>query len=959
MSLQGAIEELGLCELIQALTLNRSRGTLRIEPDGAPSKFFYLDAGEIVLLKTKESGESRDKTDPARVVRSSERRFEEEFLDVFLLDRGQFEFIFGPTPEALFPSQRGLERIALNTQSLMLEAMRRVDDWHALVRAVGSLDEIYERKVPLPLPDEPQGTASKLTQPQRFHVGELLDGQRSLREVLAAAQGDGASRLATLQYVAAVKGSTAIARLDEATYLTRLAKALSKGDVDVMAKLIRCLVAKGPIELALVEQYIDFVRSSGRTSLARSEAKLLATHYLGRGEVDHAISLYTRALEIDGRDTEVLDRLFYAHLRNNDVEKALALAAPVRDAMSRDRDLPTVARLVKNLKELAPRDARVLELSGLLARRQDRLEEARTELEAALAASDNGRSDSSRRLAIKQALAEVDPRRKGEPGAISRSSDTKVPIVPRGTTRIVRSRRPSVALALLLVGAFFIAEELRARSELARAERAAASEDSRTKLEALGLYTAASGRLSTVASKAATRADALRAKLAAPPPAPPPPPAPAAPAAPTVTDTDFEDYEAARPQQAWALAARLALKIHASHDSRRESVRMPIRIATRPDGALVECSAARPGNQPPATPCVIEVPVGANVKIKVHKPGFVPKEVAVSADELHELSIDLDRGPAWRRDLEYPVEGVAIVQRVAVVLAGSSILHGFSLDDGSPVFEHPLDGADGVGPAAARNLVLAGLRSGRVVALDLGGTEKWRIATRPLLFAPQAVDIEQVERAVVATADALVVLDIASGKVVREIPLVQPPIAPPVLRPARAWVLLADGSIACFDTAKGLLMWSVSAKAQVAGAPIYVAGTSTLYATTREGSLLAIGASDGNTLWKRLARVGPVELAPAADETRILVASSSRLAALDGRDGKPIWDQAFEPRGAPLRLLAHIYLPVRGELLELEPSSGTVVARYPVDDGFVVMVASGPKLVVASGRSVQSFDRGE
>jgi hypothetical protein len=55
VSLQGAIEELGLCELIQALSLNRYRGTLRIEPEGAPSQFFYLHEGEIVLLRTVES----------------------------------------------------------------------------------------------------------------------------------------------------------------------------------------------------------------------------------------------------------------------------------------------------------------------------------------------------------------------------------------------------------------------------------------------------------------------------------------------------------------------------------------------------------------------------------------------------------------------------------------------------------------------------------------------------------------------------------------------------------------------------------------------------------------------------------------------------------------------------------------------------------------------------------------
>src|SRR5437762_2535933 len=55
MSLQGAIEDMGLCELVQALALNRYRGTLRIESDGGLSRFFYLNEGEIVLLRTVTS----------------------------------------------------------------------------------------------------------------------------------------------------------------------------------------------------------------------------------------------------------------------------------------------------------------------------------------------------------------------------------------------------------------------------------------------------------------------------------------------------------------------------------------------------------------------------------------------------------------------------------------------------------------------------------------------------------------------------------------------------------------------------------------------------------------------------------------------------------------------------------------------------------------------------------------
>ena len=55
MSLQGMIEEMGLGEIIQALSLNRHKGTLRIETDEGISKFFYLSEGEIVLIRTVKS----------------------------------------------------------------------------------------------------------------------------------------------------------------------------------------------------------------------------------------------------------------------------------------------------------------------------------------------------------------------------------------------------------------------------------------------------------------------------------------------------------------------------------------------------------------------------------------------------------------------------------------------------------------------------------------------------------------------------------------------------------------------------------------------------------------------------------------------------------------------------------------------------------------------------------------
>src|SRR2546421_42031 len=129
-----------------------------------------------------------------------------------------------------------------------------------------------------------------------------------------------------------------------ATCLGAAKEALDKGDAAEVAKFIRAVMAKERIELGLVRRYIEFLRKAERPQLARSECKTLAAQYLTDGDVDSAITIYQLALDIDPRDTEVLDRLFYAHLRKSDVKKAMDVGFMFRDYMSRENDLPIVAR---------------------------------------------------------------------------------------------------------------------------------------------------------------------------------------------------------------------------------------------------------------------------------------------------------------------------------------------------------------------------------------------------------------------------------------------------------------------------------------------------------------------------------------------------------------------------------------------------------------------------------------
>ncbi len=1000
LSLQGAIEELGLCELIQALSLNRYRGTLRIEPDGAASQFFYLHEGEIVLLRTVESepvriGElllraglvkaeqlndalklqkqttyrrlgdtlvSLGYVDPKAIDRVVHLRFEEEFLDIFLLDRGRFEFIFGLTPEALFPAET-VERIALNTSSLMLEAMRRVDEWHALLQRLGSLDEIFEKTQPDVALAPNEQAISRLTATQRTAAIGLLDGRRNLREVLGAIQAEGCSRLAALHFLDEIERKGAIRALGQETLVGRLAEALASNDVDGTAKLIRCLLAKGPINVDLVGQYVDFLRRSGRPSFARQECKILGGHYLNQGAVDDAITLYQRALEIDPRDTEVIDRLFYALLRKSDVERALALAGPLRDAVARERDLGTVSRIVKNMKELAPQDVRVLELSGLVAKRQERLEEAKIELARALEAADNAGADDAKKSAILQALVEVDPSLKVpssatvrvKPPDTARSLPTPAGVAPRAP-----SRAPWVAVLLLAIAAPFAVEELRAREELERARPLETAIDARDRMAALALYETASARLCSVRGEARALADALAQELggklaAAKAPVAPTPTEPAGPPTPVIGDTELSDYDAARRRGNWPLVAKVARRLHDSKDKRAERVRMPVKIITAHEGAVVTWEGGEG-----RTPCVLELPVDKKIELKLRKVGFAPAQVTVTADEYREVTVELIRGVLWQQPVAGSVVALAAAPGVAVVLTRPATLHALSLQDGAVAWERSVEGEGDLGPPGfVQGRILASARSGALVAFGPDGAELPRIQTKHALFAPQAAPVSDGERTLLATAESLVLADAEAGTVVREIALPAPPVAPSALKTNRAWTLLANGTVVAADLANGTLLWTADPKVQVSGGPILVG--SVLYLAARDGTLLALNLSNGSTAWRR----GPKQPAPtdhgaAADDTRIVTASATRVVSFEGKEGKPLWEQSLSVCGPVLRVTGRLYAPTsNGEVLELGSADGRTLARYPFDGSFIGFATAPKFLLVASGHTISAIERTE
>jgi len=210
VAIHGNIEEAGLPDVLQLLTLGRKTGCLSVL-DGDMHGEIYLDAGRIsyaavdnrvdrlgdILVKsgriTRDQLEGaladqkrnskkqlgRTLLDSGAIERSELERVvrlqvEEAVYYLFTLKQGAFTFNTDRRPPHQFLSE------TLDAEGLLLEGARRVDEWSLIQKKVPSFDLVYRRTR-----DAHAISADDLTEEQR-RILPLLDGTHDVAGVIDA-----------------------------------------------------------------------------------------------------------------------------------------------------------------------------------------------------------------------------------------------------------------------------------------------------------------------------------------------------------------------------------------------------------------------------------------------------------------------------------------------------------------------------------------------------------------------------------------------------------------------------------------------------------------------------------------------------------------------------------------------------------------------------------------------------
>ena len=157
-SFAGSLSDMGVVDLVQTLEMGKKNGALHIRGRNGQSAVVWFREGKILDCEVGHlTGENA-------------------FYRLLNWQEGEFAIEFKPVDRE--------ERIAASTQGLLMEGMRRIDEWGRIIEQLPPLDQVFEIEYGLladrlaEIPDDVNGLL------------RLIDGRRTLQDVIEEADYD-------------------------------------------------------------------------------------------------------------------------------------------------------------------------------------------------------------------------------------------------------------------------------------------------------------------------------------------------------------------------------------------------------------------------------------------------------------------------------------------------------------------------------------------------------------------------------------------------------------------------------------------------------------------------------------------------------------------------------------------------------------------------------------------------
>jgi outer membrane protein assembly factor BamB len=340
MSFKGDLSTIGLAEVFQMISMSQKEGTLIVE-DGESKKSIYFGStgiklvstgsrkgmklGDILLRAGKVSeGQLSEALENARILKKMvgevlveggfvtdaeiqqvvREQIEEEIYDLFLWKKANFEFIEGPDARAR-DADAPVTRLSFDVNGLLLEAVRRADEWNVINQSIPSLDSIFVFSSEAARAEE-DGVASDALK----RVYRLIDGATSIAEIV---EFTGVPKFEACKSLVDLQSRERIRLLNVEETLSVALKRMEEGQKEKALRIYRAAAAQAPDDPKVLAGVAHVLEREGLVKEAASAYVKVGRAFLERGELDRALDYTQQASRMNPDDLEIRFGMFEIH----------------------------------------------------------------------------------------------------------------------------------------------------------------------------------------------------------------------------------------------------------------------------------------------------------------------------------------------------------------------------------------------------------------------------------------------------------------------------------------------------------------------------------------------------------------------------------------------------------------------------------------------------------------------
>ncbi|HKS17054.1 MAG TPA: DUF4388 domain-containing protein, partial [Planctomycetota bacterium] len=384
MALKGDLSTIGLGEVFQMISMSQKEGTLVVQ-DGESRKAIYFGkegvqllstgrrkgfrigdllvrAGKISQEKLKEvldrqksskrllgeelvnSGHVTRK-DIQEVVRA---QIEEEIYDLFLWKRAAFEFIEGAPVEELRDPESHVIRLSFDLNMLLLEAVRRTDEWTRINMKIPGTDCVFQFENP---DTRHQEIAS--AGPEAKTILERIDGRTSIHDIIEMTL---RPRFEVCHLILELmeRGSVRLVEVREMVEGAR--QLLAEGDQDRGLRLYNAAALMDPDDVDVMSGFAHALETQGLLQDAARVYVRIGTQLESSGRAQEGVAYFQRAVALVPNDPQSKIALFGVSLAGGNLEEAMQTARDLVASSLAAKDYDTARTVAEKGVAAAPQD---------------------------------------------------------------------------------------------------------------------------------------------------------------------------------------------------------------------------------------------------------------------------------------------------------------------------------------------------------------------------------------------------------------------------------------------------------------------------------------------------------------------------------------------------------------------------------------------------------------------------